>query len=307
MYIQPRDSLGKAINALRPNQPARREPTNTLNQDQVDLFWRDGFLIVPDITTAHDVARIRRIYDRMFQKGIGWREGNFFDFAGLDKDQKQASVPQMLNLSVYEPALRDSLFWVNAEAMSRQLLGPGAEWVFDHGIRKPPRVGGATPWHQDQAFHPCGSDVISLTVWLALQDVTPEMGAMAYIPGSHLGPLHEHCSPGGDDRVHGLEAIGFDVSTAVEYPVKAGTAIFHHAGTLHAAGPNLSDEPRRAFAISFGVHTGTPVVSEDYPWNARKRTARLERKRQAHEAWQEMQRNPPTLLRRMRNKLASLF
>src|SRR5690349_18550072 len=48
----------------------------------------------------------------------------------------------------------------------------------------------------------------------------PEMGAMAYIPGSHLGPLHEHCSPDGDDRVHGLEAMGFDVSTAVEYPVK---------------------------------------------------------------------------------------
>src|SRR3954470_4368605 len=104
-----------------------RHPYNTLNQDQVDLFWRDGFLVVPDITTAYDVARIRRIYDRMFQKGIGWREGNLFDFAGLDKDQKQASVPQMLNLSVYEPALRDSLFWINAEAMSRQLLGPGTE------------------------------------------------------------------------------------------------------------------------------------------------------------------------------------
>ena len=40
-----------------------------------------------------------------------------------------------------------------------------------------------------------------------------------------------------------------NVSEAVACPVAAGEAIVHHCRTLHSAGPNKTDKPRRALVV----------------------------------------------------------
>jgi ectoine hydroxylase-related dioxygenase (phytanoyl-CoA dioxygenase family) len=79
---------------------------------------------------------------------------------------------------------------------------------------------------------------------MPLDPSTSETSCLSYIGGSHLGdsrPHHFH-----DDH---MIAEDVDASHAVACPRSAGEAIAHHCLTLHSAGPNASDRPRRAFVI----------------------------------------------------------
>lgn len=251
--------------------------TRRLSREQVDRFHADGFLSIPSITTPDEVAWIRQIYDRLFAERAGWSKGDFFDFAGADEEGKAPRLPQLLNPSQYEPALARTLFRTNAEAMARQLLGPRAKLIFEHAMMKPGKTGGETAWHQDHAFYARYTNYRAVTIWMPLQAVDERNGCLEFIPESHNGAITPHRHLDDDPRVHGLEAIGVDASKAVVCPLPAGGATFHSDRTLHHAGPNRSSEPRRAYALVFGVRGRQFTLREEYPWNRASVTAREQR------------------------------
>jgi ectoine hydroxylase-related dioxygenase (phytanoyl-CoA dioxygenase family) len=253
----------------------------TLTQDEIKRFHEDGFLSIPQITTSQEVALIRDMYDGLFERRAGWDKGDFFDFAGLDDPAKTASVPQLLSPSKYAPVLKTTLFRANAQEIARQLLGPSAELVFEHAMMKPARTGGETPWHQDEAFYPKFTDYRSITFWMPLQPVDVMNGCMDFIPGSNNGPLLPHQSINNDPRIHGLETINVDASKRVICPLQEGSATVHGYRTLHHAGPNLADGPRRAYALGYGVRARKYTLRADFPWNIEKATARNKRAEEA--------------------------
>jgi ectoine hydroxylase-related dioxygenase (phytanoyl-CoA dioxygenase family) len=248
-----------------------------LTADEILRFHEDGFLSVSGITSTQEVAWMLELYDRLFDRRAGWDAGDFFDFAGIDSPGSTAALPQLLNPSRYEPALKKTLFHANAHAVARQLLGPAAELVFEHAMMKPARNGGETPWHQDEAFYPKYTDYQSITIWMPLQPVDARNGCMELIPGSHRNRLLNHRSINDDPRIHGLEAEGADASLAVRCPLEAGGATVHHFRTLHHAGPNLSEGPRRAYALGFGVRSAKYLLRQEFPWNEQRATAREQR------------------------------
>ena len=63
-----------------------------LTREQIDFFEANGYLRIDRITTDEDVAQIRKSYDRIFEERPGRDEGNQFDLAGADEDDKEASV-----------------------------------------------------------------------------------------------------------------------------------------------------------------------------------------------------------------------
>jgi hypothetical protein len=258
-----------------------------LTSDAIRSFWEQGFLAIPEISTAQEVDRLRGVYDRLFAQRAGWHKGDFFDFAGPDTPERAPVLPQLLEPSRYEPSLKTSAFRSNALAIARQLLGPSAELVFEHAMLKPARTGAETPWHQDEAFFPIYTDYQSITIWMPLQPVDLVNGCMQFIAGSHKGSVLPHRHLNNDPRLHALEVCGVDVSQAVSCPLPAGGATVHHCRTLHHSGPNLSDGPRRAYALGFGVRSRKFRLLTDFPWNAERAT---ERTRRADEAQGALQR-----------------
>lgn len=243
---------------------------------------------ISHITTAEELARLRVLYDRLFNRKAGWENGDFYDFAGLDDSATTATVPQLSDPSKYEPALRSTVFRSNAHAMAKQLLGPSAELVFEHAMLKPAKASGETPWHQDEAFYPRFTNYRSVTFWMPLQAVDMVNGCLDFIPGSNNGPLFTHRSINNDPRIHGLEAPEVDASLKVSCPLQEGGATVHAYRTLHHSGPNLSDGPRRAYALGFGVRSKDYTVRTEFPWNQEKATARALR---ANAALGPLQRN----------------
>lgn len=249
------------------------------SDEQVRFFRREGYLVIERITTDEEVERMRIAYDHIFAERASWDEGSSFDLAGTDDNEATATLPQILGPGNYAPELRDTVFEANALIIGRQLLGDDAQAQGAHAILKPAQIGGATPWHQDEAYWGADKNHLALSVWMPLQEATPENGCMYFIPRSHEGEVMPHHHIDNDPRIRGLEVDEgfFDLSTAVMCPLPAGGATFHYCQTCHYTPPNTSHEPRRAIIQIIGVPQPPREVPRDFYWQRETDTARERR------------------------------
>lgn len=259
-------------------------PTTSLTKEQISTFHREGYLVLDAITAQEEVERLRLIYDRLFSDKIGWASGNQFDLAGTDEGD-QATLPQILGPSQYAPELKETRYLRNAQGMARELLG---EEMLprngEHMIYKPPGIGAATPWHQDQAYHDPTIRAYGVNFWMPLDDATVESGCLHFVPGSHKLDVLPHHSINHDPRIHGLEVDDPEkwASKGIACPVPAGGATLHAAFMLHYAGPNRTDQPRRAYTLAFRLPPAQRETPIDNHWSRNQQTARAERAQQSN-------------------------
>jgi len=234
-----------------------------LTDEQVIFFQEHGFLRIERITTDEEVEWLKGVYDQLFNRRMGEEQGEYFDLAGPRAHKGDEILPQVLGPDRKFPELRKTLYFRHAHKLAARLLGAEEPEVSGggHMILKPSRYGSETPWHQDEAYW--NPEVIpnSLSVWMPLDPATVESGCMQFIPGSHKGDVRWHRHIGDDPLVHGLVTDDVDPSQAVACPIPVGGATFHHCRTLHYAGPNTTDCPRRAYILVLG----TPPKKRDTP------------------------------------------
>lgn len=251
-----------------------------LKQSQIDFFLKEGYLAIDRITTNEEVTWMRRVYDRIFVEGIGLEDGGQFNLAGPDATKGKAALPQIIWPSKYLPELRNTSFRANALAVARQILGPEVEEEprSEHMIFKAPHEGANTPWHQDQAYQDPAFRYTNINFWMPLDDADESNGCMKYVPRSHHLDVLPHHPIGHDPRVPGLEVDQAETYDAQAFvcPVKAGGAALHHSYLLHAAGPNISDRPRRAYILVFSLPTTKRQQSLHFPWLEAQRAASAE-------------------------------
>lgn len=259
-----------------------------LTDSQVDSFHDQGFLALDALVEPSEVRAMRTLYDELFANKAGRDVGDHFDLAGADDDDTPAVLQQILNPSQYAPAFGELACLKTALAAATQFLGAGTEAQGNHAILKPAGMGAATPWHQDESYWSPDLAYNALSVWIPLQDATLENGCMHFIPGSHRSEVVPHHPINHDPRVHGLEVDDpVDTAQAMACPLPAGGATFHLARTLHYAGENKTDQPRRAYIMMFGTPP-TPYPGERrFPWLETRQTARDARAIQSMQAAQQ--------------------
>ncbi len=273
------DAAG-AAGKIEPQTLAPAAARAPLSAAQAQSFLDEGFLVVPELCDRAELQEIRTILLDLFAQQAGREEGNQFDMLSLDHKGSDAIQPQIVKPSLYAPALLRTPHFRRVQAIARQLLGPEAQFSFDHSILKPAGKAAATPWHQDEAHsHDLHFRYDQISFWMPLQDVSEQNGCMRYVPGSNRGPLLPHRSLNDDPRIHAIECPTeyFDESAAVAQPVPAGWCILHNVRTLHSALPNQSAADRLVYVIAF---RGPPVPRSEpanFIWLESKRTASLER------------------------------
>ncbi len=235
--------------------------------DEVAFFRKNGFLAVQRLTTDAEIAWLKTIFEHIFDPANAGRRGAPLDRSGELAPGEPSRLQQAFFPEMQFPQILTSIFHRNAKRYAAALLGEDeAELTcWGHMIRKPPG-GRAAAWHQDHAYWEPEFDYHALGVWLPLHDVTVEMGAMQFIPGSHQRGLVPHRHD--DAPIHNVLTVAepIDASKAVACPLKAGGATFHHAETLHYTAPNTTHRPRLAFPMEFQrkpMRRGTP---EPMPW-----------------------------------------
>lgn len=162
--------------------------------------------------------------------------------------------------------LRESDAWMNALACSRELGEASARMIKTRPLRlfsdsvfhKPARgkeasfFSSETPWHQDYPATPLDR-ANDLQIWVAAVEITPDMGCLQYLSGSHklppMGKAATYRRPDGSFCAKGAVEIypwlldQFEVSPA--FHMMPGDALAHHSLTMHYSQENQSTEHDR--------------------------------------------------------------
>jgi ectoine hydroxylase-related dioxygenase (phytanoyl-CoA dioxygenase family) len=238
-------------------------PSVSLTDAQVARFEEQGFLELDRLTSEAEVVALQSVYDRLFEPGAGIAARDRIELAA--DGEGGPSLPQILNPDRYAPELLQTIAFRNASNIAGQILGDSVQYMGMHAIRKPPHHGAETPWHQDEAYWDPAWEHRAISVWMPLQRATLGNGCMQFVAGSHRRHVQAH-------RLINASSDGLvitdpgSVCLAVACPLPAGGATIHAGRTLHYAGPNRSDQPRRALIMAFRAPPVPVGAPRAFPW-----------------------------------------
>ena len=117
-------------------------------------------------------------------------------------------------------------------------------------LQKLPGAAGQT-YHQDSSEH--GSDRVGeLQFWLALAEVTPEMGAMRFVSRSHReGPLGSVFNDDRGDLLEQFPNLTSVLELSPSFRYQPGDCTVHHGYTIHGGPANSTDKPRWSYLFSY--------------------------------------------------------
>ena len=205
-----------------------------LTPSQRDQYEQDGF-VTPDFCLDEEVINeIREAHDRLIAK-----HPEFSDYCSalLAYDTWYLNIARI-------PEILD---------MVGQVLGDDfALWNCSF-FAKPAKVGTMTPWHQDGEYWPI-EPLATCTVWIAIDESTPENGCLRVIPGSHRPRrLAKHNQNNAEGLALNLELDRdeFDEANAVDIVLNSGQVSLHDVYLFHGSEANHSDKPRRGMTLRF--------------------------------------------------------
>ena len=211
--------------------------TNKLSAAQIESFNKNGFIFPITIFSRSETAKIITYFETLLDsaKKIGYEDysinGWHYHCRGI--------YNLMMNSSILE--------YVS------DLIGPNVLNIMTHLFYKRSQDKRKVSWHQDASYWPL-TPTKTITVWLALDDVSAQNGAMKFIPGSHLhGQIPFQPS---DEEEHNV--LNQTVSrpedwgdNAVNIELQAGQISIHSDLLLHGSEPNLSTTDRRGLTLRY--------------------------------------------------------
>ena len=145
-----------------------------LNDDQIKIYQNEGLIKSQTCLSKDKVKELNLALDKYLLEHKN--ENNEFVSGLYERDEaflKFALYPEIIN-EVKQLIGEDIILWGSSLFCKAQ------------------KTGNETPWHQDGEYWPI-KPLESVTIWLAIDEVTSENGPLQYIPGSHLNKsLAEH-------------------------------------------------------------------------------------------------------------------
>jgi len=221
----------------------------TLGDDDIRTYREEGILHVKGAFDADWIERLRQA-----------TEEEMADPGPMVLDLERGQKGRFFGNTFvwhHRPAFRDFVFDSPAAELAATVLqSRKVNVLFDQLLVKEPGTETETMWHHDQPYWPVWGDQV-VTMWIALDPVTADSGAVEYIAGSHRwGKRFKAKSFTGDDRykedlpeLPDIEAER-DRHRIVQPELAVGDCTLHHGLTVHhAPGNSRQDRRRRGYII----------------------------------------------------------
>jgi ectoine hydroxylase-related dioxygenase (phytanoyl-CoA dioxygenase family) len=219
--------------------------TVTLAPQLVDDFRRDGYVVVPDLLTADELARYRAAVDAAVA-----RRSRHDTRTLAEKSRYEQSFIQCQNLWEDCADVRPLTFHPGIAGTAAQLLGVDAVRIWHDQALYKEAGGRETDPHQDHPYWPI-VETDAITAWIPFDGSILAGGAMGYLPGSHRLGLREFVNifTGPDqDTLARRELKGIE---PVWVEVPPGSVAYHHSLTFHLAKPNTTGTVRRVHTVIY--------------------------------------------------------
>lgn len=221
-----------------------------MTEDAIVQEYREqGFVHIPEFYSAEQLAQIRAAVDRYNREVVPGVPENDVVF-----EADGTAIRNCWRMQIHDPFFAELPQAAQLQPLIAALVNGTPLCMGVETFNKPAKVGSGVPPHQDNAYF-CQEPPDVLTVWVALDEVTPENGPVQYVGGSHQAGLQVHTPSGVKGNSFGL-AEDVDAATATPALLKAGDVLIHHCQTIHFSDPNVSDHPRLGLLMVFrGEHT----------------------------------------------------
>jgi ectoine hydroxylase-related dioxygenase (phytanoyl-CoA dioxygenase family) len=166
----------------------------------------------------------------------------------------------------FNARLLDDTLWALATdpelgAAAAQLLGTQSVSIIEDQLLDKPAGGGApVNYHQDYMYWQFSTSTSMISCWIALIDMTPELGPIEIVRGSHLwggagGKPNQLIEGDESELMAALSAVlpqGAEIDV-VEAVLPGGAAVFFHGLTFHGSRRNRTDRDRRALSLHWAA------------------------------------------------------
>jgi ectoine hydroxylase-related dioxygenase (phytanoyl-CoA dioxygenase family) len=226
-----------------------------LLDEQIEAYQRNGHILLKGVCSAEEI----RTYEPPIKAAVERYNTELRPLA--ERDTYGMAFLQIMNLWVRDEVVKRYTLARRFARIAAQLMGvKGVRIYHDQALFKEPG-GGITPWHQDEYYWPLDTDN-TLTMWMPLVDVTPDMGTLVFASGSqatgYLGKL-----PISDESEALFKRFvtekGFQLVPGAS--MAAGDATFHSGWTMHTAPGNQSSICREVMTVIYmadGAHIKQP-------------------------------------------------
>jgi hypothetical protein len=215
-----------------------------LSESDIAAYRRDGLIKSPQRLAPALLADMRESLERLLRDNAGIApESLICPHIPYGKSHDATAAARWLDYAS-QPAILD---------LVEQLIGPDVILWGSQVFCKPAHTGKAIPWHQDGQYWPI-RPLATCSVWLALDDATPDNGCMRFIPGSQAGgSVYRHRVTDRKDVVldQEVDPSQFDESAARDDVLQAGEFSLHDVFLIHGSNANASARRRAGFVIRY--------------------------------------------------------
>lgn len=207
------------------------------SSDLAAAYARDGFVVLPGVFSREDVSRLKAECRRLLDAAIA-----------ADPNHGAATTGVILGMTAGSAIVKAANADPRLVAPLQAIMGPDIEFLSDKLVFKSNDLGFGSPWHQDWHYWR-GQHKVS--VWIALDDATPENGCLKMLPGSHHRVVTMNGKGDGKGFDLRMDPKDVDESKVAVLRAAAGTAVVFHDLALHASFPNTSGADRWALISTY--------------------------------------------------------
>ncbi len=216
--------------------PVQNTHPRKLIRQQIREFNERGFVFPLDVFTPEEADANRARFDDLMVRAKA-KGHNSYSINGWHRHC--AAIHDL----VTDPRILDYV---------HDLLGEDLICWGTHYFCKMPGDSKQVVWHQDASYWPLTPSK-TVTVWLAIDDVDVENGAMEVVSGSHRnGQIpFEYSKPEEDNVLNQSVHDAEDFGQPVAFEMEAGQISLHTDLLLHGSRPNMSDRRRCGLTMRF--------------------------------------------------------
>lgn len=232
-------------------------------------YQADGVVRIRDFFPVEEVTEIRTELDRYIREDL---ESKPADARTLEADGK--TIRNLWRLQQHNDYFRALGERKEITALVAKLVNGDPVLIAVETFNKPARIGSGVPYHQDNAYF-CQTPPDMLTLWVAIDPVTVQNGAVYFFKGSHkLGLLPTKPSGVMGNSIGLAEPPGTPKSEQFCGTLEPGDATIHHCEVIHHSDPNRTSQPRLGLLLVYrGSHTKTDSRLESAYVDAMKETS----------------------------------
>ena len=228
---------------------------------QIEFYRENGFLVIGDFLTHAELSVWRDAVDEAVAEHVS--RSDAYHNQGRGNSYYENVFVQCVNLWKTSEKIKGLILAPELGRMAADLAGTsGVRLYHDHAMVKQPWAN-PTNFHVDNPYDPFYSHQ-AIMFWVALDDTTVQNGCLYFLPGTHKTSNFEVGGILGEAGVGELFREYPEWAEIEPYAAEmnAGAGVFISGMVAHAAGPNMTTHPRRAFAMLF--------MPEDATFNGKK-------------------------------------